>query len=113
TNTAVDAAGVSLGSRAVPLLAPGASDSAPTVLTVPPGTAVGSYYVLAKADVGSSIPESNETNNVKAGSVAVGPDMVIAALTVPAFGAAGGSITVTDTTKNQGGGGAAASVTTF
>jgi subtilase family serine protease len=113
TNTTIDAADVNLGSRAVPLLAGGASDSASTVLTVPSGTAVGSYYVLAKADVALSIPESNETNNVKAGSVAVGPDLLVAALTVPASGGAGGLVTVTDTTKNQGGGGASASVTTF
>ena len=113
TNTTVDAADVNLGTRPVPLLAAGASDSASTVLTVPSGTTVGSYYVLAKADVGLSIAESNETNNVKAGSVAVGPDLVIAVLTVPVSGAAGGSVTVTDTTKNQGGGNAAASVTSF
>ncbi len=113
TNTTLDAADVNLGSRAVPLLAGGASDSASTVLTVPSGTAVGSYYVLAKADVALGIAESNETNNVKAGSVAVGPDLVVAALTVPASGGAGGSVTVTDTTRNRGGGGASASVTSF
>jgi subtilase family serine protease len=113
TNATLDAADVSLGSRAVPLLAGGASDAASTVLTVPSGTAVGSYYVLAKADVALSIPESNETNNVRAATVAVGPDLVVAALTVPASGAAGGLVTVTDATKNQGGGSASASVTSF
>jgi subtilase family serine protease len=113
TNTTLDAADVSLGTRAVPLLAPGASDSASTVLTVPFDTTVRSYYVLAKADVSLSIAESNETNNVKAASVAVGPDLIVAALTVPASAAAGTSITVADTTKNQGGGTAFASVTSF
>ena len=114
TNTALDAADVSLGTRPVPQLAGGASDSASTVLTVPTGTAVGNYYVLAKADVGLSVTESSETNNLKTGSiVAVGPDLVIAALTAPSSGAAGGSITVADTTKNQGGGGASGSVTSF
>ena len=114
TNTALDAADVSLGTRAVPLLAGGASDSASTVLTVPSGTTVGSYYVLAKADAGLTVAESTETNNVKTGSIiAVGPDLVIAALTVPTVGAAGSSITVADTTKNQGGGSASASMTTF
>jgi subtilase family serine protease len=113
TNTALDAADVSLGTRAVPLLAPGASDSASTVLTVPSDTTARSYYVLAKADAGLSIAESSEANNVKAASVAVGPDLVVATLTVPATGAAGAPITVADTTKNQGGGSAAASVTSF
>jgi subtilase family serine protease len=113
TNATLDSADVSLGTRAVPLLAPGASDSASTVLTVPSGTTVGNYYVLAKADVALSIAESNETNNVRAASVAVGPDLVVAALTLPASAAAGSSITVADTTKNQGGGSASASVTSF
>ena len=114
TNTALDAADVSLGTRAVPLLAGGASDSASTVLTVPSATTVGSYYVLAKADVGLTVSESTDTNNVKTGSIiAVGPDLVISAITVPSAGAAGSSITVADTTKNQGGGSASASVTTF
>ena len=51
---------------------------------------------------------------MKTGSIiAVGPDLVMPALTVPAVGAAGSSITVADTTKNQGGGSASASMTTF
>src|SRR5262249_26868961 len=41
------------------------------------------------------------------------PDLVIAALSVPATGGAGTSITVGDTTKNQGGGDAGASTTRF
>ncbi len=114
TNTVLDAADASLGTRTVPLLAGGASDSSSTVLAVPSGTAVGNYYVLAKADVGLSITESSETNNLKTGSiVAVGPDLVMASLTTPAVASAGGSITVADTTRNQGGGGATASVTSF
>jgi subtilase family serine protease len=114
TNTALDTSDVSLGTRPVPQLAGAASDSASTVLTVPTGTAVGNYYLLAKADVGLSVAESSETNNLKTGSiVAVGPDLVLTALTVPASGSAGGSITVADTTKNQGGGGASGSVTSF
>ena len=113
-NTALDAADVSLGTRAVPLLAGGASASASTVLTVPSGTAVGKYYVLAKADVALTVTESTETNNVKTGSiVAVGPDLVVAAITVPTAAAAGSSITVADTTKNQGGGSASAAATNF
>jgi subtilase family serine protease len=114
TNTALDASDVSLGSRPVPPLAGAGSNSASTMLTVPAGIAVGNYYVLAKADNGLSVAESNETNNLKIGSiVAVGPDLVVAALTAPSTGFAGGSITVTDTTKNQGGGGASGSVTSF
>jgi subtilase family serine protease len=114
TNTLLDAADASLGTRPVPILASGASDSASTVVTVPPGTTVGNYYVLAKADPSLTVAESNETNNLKVGSiVAVGPDLVVSAITAPAATAAGASITVTETTKNQGGGSAPVSVTSF
>jgi subtilase family serine protease len=114
TNTLLDAADTSLGTRAVPILASGASDSTSTVVTVPPGTASGNYYVIAKADVSTNVIESNEANNVKVGSmVAIGPDLVVSAIAAPAATAAGSSITVTDTTKNQGGGNAALSMTNF
>jgi subtilase family serine protease len=114
TNTLLDAADTSLGTRAVPVLASGASDSTSTVVTVPPGTTSGNYYVIAKADVGASVTESNEANNVKVGSiVAIGPDLVVSAITAPAAAAAGSSLAVADTTKNQGGGNAAASMTSF
>jgi len=70
--------------------------------------------VLAKADPSLTVAESNETNNLKVGSiVAVGPDLVVSAITAPAATAAGASITVTETTKNQGGGSAPVSVTSF
>ena len=114
TNTLIDASDISLGTRAVAPLSPGAVDSAATTLTIPAGTSVGNYYLIAKADSGLSVTESNENNNVKAGSVIpIGPDLVVSALTVPASAAAGGSVSVSETTKNQGGGRAAASATSF
>jgi subtilase family serine protease len=113
-NTLLDAADISLGTRNVPQLAAGASDSASTAFTVPSGTASGNYYVLAKADADLTVAESNETNNLKVGStVAVGPDLVVASVTVPTSAAAGSSIAVADTTKNQGGGSASASGTSL
>jgi len=113
TNTAIDAADTSLGTRAIGSLAPGATESAPSTFTVP-SLPVGNYYLLAKADANLTVSESNENNNVKIGSIIpIGPDLAVATLTVPATAAAGGSISVGDATKNQGGGGAAASSTTF
>src|SRR5262249_7320120 len=50
TNTTLDASDVALGTRNVPSLAAGASSSATTTLTIPAGTAGGTYYVLAAAD---------------------------------------------------------------
>ncbi len=103
-----------LGSRTVPPLAGGAVDTTSTTLTIPTGTATGSYYILAKADANGAVGETNETNNVKFSlPVKVGPDLTIVTATVPLTAVAGTSITVGDTTKNQGGDGAAGSVTGF
>lgn len=113
-NTIIDATDIALGTRNIGVLPPGGTDSAPSTFTVPSNTAVGNYYLLAKADAGATVSESNENNNVKMGSVIpIGPDLVVTVLTVPATAAAGGSISVGDTTKNQGGGGASASATSF
>ena len=49
-NTVFDAADVVLGTRAVPLLASGASSCATTSLTLPTTLATGTYYILALAD---------------------------------------------------------------
>ncbi len=85
-----------------------------TVFTVPSNIGVGNYYLLAKADVAAAVTESNETNNVKMGSIiAVGPDLVVPTLTTPSTAAAGSTISVSDTTKNQGAGSAPASTTTL
>ena len=50
TNTSLDAADIWLGSRSVSSLGPGATEAASTTVHIPPSTAAGSYYVLAKAD---------------------------------------------------------------
>ncbi len=114
TNTVIDGTDIPLGTRNVGSLTPGASESTPSTFTVPATTAVGNYYLIAKADANLTVSESNENNNVKLGSIIpIGPDLVMTTLTVPATVAAGGSISVGDTTKNQGGGGAAASSTSF
>jgi subtilase family serine protease len=114
TNAVIDATDISLGTRNVGALPPGMTDSAATTFTVPATAPVGSYYLLAKADSALTVAESNENNNLKSGSlIPVGPDLVVSALTVPSTAAAGASMSVTDTTKNQGGGSAAASATSF
>jgi subtilase family serine protease len=83
-------------------------------VTVPAGTAPGSYYVIAQADALSEVLETTEGNNTRASAaVKVGPDLVVTTVTVPASGAAGTPIQVTDTTKNQGAGAAPRSSTGF
>jgi subtilisin family serine protease/subtilase family serine protease len=113
TNTALDAADVFLGSRPVLQLAPSATSAGSTTLRIPAATTTGSYYVLAKGDWDNQVPESSETNNVRAtAAIKIGPDVTVSALTVPG-GAAGESFSVSDTTRNLGGGRAAATVTRF
>jgi len=114
TNSSFDAADIFLGSRPVPQLGPGATHSGSTTLHVPANTATGSYYVLAKADPDSAVPESLETNNVKAtAQIKIGPDLLVSVFTTPTTLVAGATFSVSDTTANQGGGRAAASTTRF
>ncbi len=113
TNTTWDAGDVTLGSRSIPALAAAAVSTGPTSLTIPPGTATGTYYIIAKADADGLVVETSETNNTASGAIKIGPDLIVSALTVPTSAAAGATISVTDTTKNQGGGTASASTTTL
>ena len=113
-NTLLDTSDVSLGSRSVLPLVAGASDAVSTPLTLPAGTAAGTYYVIAQVDAVSTVPETVESNNNRASStVKVGPDLRVTAISAPSSAAAGATITVTDTTKNQGAGSAATSSTGF
>jgi subtilase family serine protease len=109
----LDAADVVLGSRSVPGLAPGATHASATTVTIPPGTATGSYYVLAVADADHLVVESVETNNTASAVLRIGPDLTIAALSAPRTAGAGGALSVTDTTRNLGAGTAVASTTRF
>ena len=72
TNTTLDAADVPLAeTRSVSLLAPNASSGGVTPVTIPAGTAPGSYYMIAQADGGGSVAESIETNNTYARKIRV------------------------------------------
>ncbi|MCI0687083.1 MAG: hypothetical protein L0Y54_07600, partial [Sporichthyaceae bacterium] len=112
-NTTLDASDLLLGSRAVSALAPGASSSGSAAVTLPSGTAIGVWYLIAKADGTDSLLESSETNNTASRSIQIGVDLVVYALSGPAGASAGQSISVSDTTRNQGGATAPASLTQF
>ncbi len=113
-NGSLDASDILLGTRAVSSLTAGATSVGSTTLRIPPSTATGAYYVVAKADSQGTVGEYNEGNNVRASGVLnVGPDLVVSAITAPAIAAAGASISVSETTKNQGGSSAAATTTRF
>ena len=104
-----------LGSRTVPALAVGAASSGSTSVTLPGGTATGTYYIIAQADADNTNAESNETNNATASRsvVGIGPDLIVSTLLAPATASPGSSMTVSNTIKNQGGGPAGGSTVKF
>ena len=114
TNSSLDGGDELLGSRTVPPLAAGATDTGTTTLTVPPDTATGTYYVIGQADGESAIAETSETNNRRgSAAVRIGPDLIVSVVTAPATAVAGSTFTVTETTKNQGDGDSGGSTTRF
>src|SRR5262249_31601736 len=112
-NGTLDASDIVVGGRAVPALAPGASDTGSATVTIPAGTATGSYYLIAQADSGNAVSETSEATNTTSRFMRVGPDLLPITFTAPAGTGAGGAITVSDTTKNVGGGAATATVTAY
>ena len=47
-------------------LAAGMTDSGQTAVTIPQGTAPGTYYIIAAADGTNGVAETVETNNTRA-----------------------------------------------
>jgi len=102
-----------LESRGVDALAPGASSTLSTFVTIPTTAASGTLYLLAVADDGNAVVEQTETNNTRSLAIRIGADLFVSAMTAPSRAGAGTAITITDTTKNSGGGGSGPSVTAF
>src|SRR5204862_71059 len=78
-----------------------------TTLTVPPATEPGPYRVVAVADALNQQVEIEEGNNMLAstGTVTISlyrPDFALTAVSAPATGAAGRSLTITTTVRNVG-----------
>lgn len=111
SDTTLDGSDTKLGSRNIGELKGGESSSGVTTVTIPSGVA-GRYYIIAKADDNDLITESNEYNT-KARPIKIGPDLVVSVLTIPSTASPGGSINITDITKNNGPGSAVSSNTRF
>ena len=71
TDRRLGATDVTLGARAVPALSPRATSTVTTIVTLPPLTSPGSYYLLATADASGSLVEAVETNNTRAIAIAI------------------------------------------
>jgi subtilase family serine protease len=100
-------AGTPVGYRDVSSLAVGASSTASTVVTIPATAAAGAYYVSAVADSAGAVAELDETNNGRTAATTTAvalyqPDVTLTALTAPAGGSLGRTITVANTVRNQG-----------
>jgi subtilisin family serine protease len=113
SNATFDATDVFLGSRTVAPLAPSGSSSASTQVMIPADTPSGTHYIIAVADWNAAVAETTETNNTRAVTVRVGPDLVVSALGAPSSAVAGASVGASDTTKNEGADAADATVTRF
>ena len=113
TDAILSGSDVALGSRAVPSLAAAGSDTGSASLTIPATTAPGTYFIIAQADGDRAIVEMDETNNLATRAIAIGADLTVTQLSVPAHGGAGLPIAVTDTTHNASAGPAPASATRF
>jgi subtilase family serine protease len=112
-DTAVGASDTLVGGRSIEGLAGGASSSGTTTVTIPQGTATGSWYIIAKADGEGVVAEISESDNTYPKSIKIGPDLDITAFTVPTAAGAGQTIALGDTTTNQGGEAADPSQTQF
>ena len=91
-----------LGTRAVPFLAPGASNKGTTSVTLPT-VAAGTYYLIAEADVDSQIAESDESDNLAVKKLLVGADLIVSLVTIPASPTSTSPTTIRVMTKNTGG----------
>ncbi|MBI5739722.1 MAG: hypothetical protein HZA16_03285 [Nitrospirae bacterium] len=114
TDITYDAGDPLIGSRSVPVLASGATNTGSTLVTIPADTVAGEYYVIARANADGVVEEVSQTNNNYVSTlIRIGTDITVSALTAPSSAAAGATISVTDTTRNIGQGGAGESTTRF
>lgn len=100
-------AGVAVGVRDVPGVAPGVNTSVVTTITVPSALPVGTYFVSAVADIGGQVPEIDEGNNGRTAAAPVTitpfvPKVVVTSYSAPPLAVAGRILTVTSTVRNVG-----------
>lgn len=108
TDSTITTSDTFLGEEYLSSLAAGAQRAYTTNITLPANIS-GAYYIGAVVDSRGAIAESDETNNsfeVGPISIGYGPDLIVAALDVPASATVGQTISVPVTIQNQGTGAA-------
>jgi subtilisin len=94
---------VHVGGRTVRSLAPGATNVVPETVTIPIGTAAGSYRIIVVADATGVLAESDEGNNARATApVVVGLDLAVTVATTVTAASPGQAIVVNATIRNIG-----------
>ena len=103
-NASFDASDVLVATRQVAAgLAPGATSTAVTPVTIPASADAGTYFLIVRADDGTVVAEANETNNGRATVPVqvVKADLQVTSVTAtPAAVAAGMSVSVTHVVRN-------------
>jgi uncharacterized repeat protein (TIGR01451 family) len=108
-----DAGDTILNARAVPPLAAKQSNTGSISATIPGGTALGRYFIIAVADDDASVVEVNERNQKNRRITVTRPDLKISSLRTPGSALAGASIAIQDSTQNEDLVDGGASVTKF
>ncbi|BAY26378.1 peptidase S8/S53 [Calothrix sp. NIES-2100] len=105
TDTALDSADIYLGSDTVNSLAVGIISTESASLALASTIKSGNYYLIAKADSGNTIIESNENNNLDYQAITITAttkaDLIISSITATS-GIAGTNFNFTYKIKNQG-----------
>ena len=96
-----DAGDIILDARTVPALAKKQSSTAVTSVTIPGGTALGRYFIIAAADDDTAIVETNERNLRSRRITVTRPDLSVSSLRSPASVIAGATLAIQDTTRND------------
>jgi uncharacterized repeat protein (TIGR01451 family) len=100
-----DSRNIFLGSRTLPSLKINVVSTASTAVYIPPTVPAGSYYLVAVADSGHVVEESDETNNTLAKPIKINaarPDLIAVTVSSPTTAKLGQTIKITSTVKNQG-----------
>ncbi|HEX9146713.1 MAG TPA: CARDB domain-containing protein, partial [Candidatus Binatia bacterium] len=114
TDNKFDAGGdVELGSRPIPELAAKQASTGSTTVTIPLGTPLGNYFLIAVADADNMIAETKDTNKKTRKLSVTRPDLTISRLQSPSSAAAGSSLVVKETTSNKAAVSAEGSTTKF